>query len=227
MARRTTARYLSVAQDLRDKIADGRLQPGDRIGSLTELQAEYQVSDTVILEARKVLVSEGALIARTGDGTYVRERPEPQRLVRHVPESPDEPLFRPDSPESSLFPDVTEVEPPESVPAPAGVATLLGVKATRKVRRTVRLFRHAETPVQVVTVYELARGGAERAEAEELISSRPALAAEAEALGGVAGQPVTVATWVERSVSGPSRVVTTVVLAERFTLVFPPHRGAA
>ncbi|MFD6534938.1 GntR family transcriptional regulator [Streptomyces goshikiensis] len=227
MARRTTTRYQSVAQDLRGKIADGRLKPGDRIPSLTELQAEYGVSDTVILEARKVLVSEGLLVARTGDGTYVRERPEPQRLVRRVPEGPGQPLFRLESGESGLFPDVTEMEPTESVPAPMGVAKLLGVKPARKVRRTVRLFRHDGAPVQVVTIYELARGGAESAVTEELISSRPALDTEAQVLDGVAGQPVTVATWVERSMSGPSRVVKTVVLAERFMLVFPPHRGAA
>ncbi|MFF4456674.1 GntR family transcriptional regulator [Streptomyces goshikiensis] len=55
MARRTTTRYQIVAQDLRSKIADQRLKPGDKIPSLTELQAEYGVSDTVILEARKVL----------------------------------------------------------------------------------------------------------------------------------------------------------------------------
>ncbi|THA28176.1 GntR family transcriptional regulator [Streptomyces sp. A1547] len=47
------------------KIADERLKPGDKIPSLTELQAEYGVSDTVILEARKVLVAEGLLVARS------------------------------------------------------------------------------------------------------------------------------------------------------------------
>ncbi|MFJ2752822.1 GntR family transcriptional regulator [Streptomyces sp. NPDC087297] len=227
MARRTTTRYQSVAQDLRGKIADRRLKPGDKIPSLTELQAEYGVSDTVILEARKVLVSEGLLVARTGDGTYVRERPEPQRLVRHIPESAEQPLFRLETGESGLFPDATEVEPAASVPAPAGVAKLLGVKTARKVSRTVRLFRHEGTPVQVVTVYEVARGSTEGAVSEELISSRPALDTEAQALEGVAGQPVTVDTWVERSGSGSARVVKTVVLAERYTLVFPQPKAGA
>ncbi|MFZ3475372.1 GntR family transcriptional regulator [Streptomyces sp. 4.24] len=224
MARRTTTRYQFVAQDLRSKIADRRLKPGDKIPSLTELQAEYGVSDTVILEARKVLVAEGLLVARSGDGTYVRERPELQRLVRHVPTAPDQPLFRLETVEGGLFPDVVEVEPAVG-PVPAGVADLLGVQAARTASRTTRLFRHDGIPVQVVTVYEVA-GGAEGAVAEELITSRAALDVEAQVLDGVAGQPVTEDTLVERSASGAVRVVTTVVLAERYTLVFPPPRTA-
>lgn len=222
VARRTTTRYQIVAQDLRSKIDDKRLKPGDKIPSLTELQAEYGVSDTVILEARKVLVAEGLLVARSGDGTYVRARPELQRLVRHVPAAPDQPLFRLETLGGGLFPDVVEVAPEASVPVPASVAKLLGVQAAS---RTTRLFRHDGAPVQVVTVYE-ATGGSEGAVAEELISSRAALDVEAQMLEGVAGQLVTEDTWVERTPSGAARVVTTVVLAELYTLVFPPPRPA-
>ncbi|MEU2453889.1 GntR family transcriptional regulator [Streptomyces sp. NPDC012765] len=225
MARRTTTRTQIVAQDLRSKIADERLKPGDKIPSLTELQAEYGVSDTVILEARKVLVAEGLLVARSGDGTYVRARPELQRLVRHVPTGPDQPLFRLEALEGGLFPDVVEVAPEASVPVPASVARLLGVQAARTASRTTRLFRHDGVPVQMVTVYE-ATGGTKGPVAEELISSRAALDVEAKALEGVAGQLVTEDTWVERTPSGAARVVTTVVLAEQYTLVFPPPRLA-
>ncbi|MEU3399490.1 GntR family transcriptional regulator [Streptomyces filamentosus] len=221
MARRTTA-YRRVAQELRDQIADGRLQPGDRIGSLTELQEQFGVSDTVILEARKVLVAEGMLIARTGDGTYVRERPEPRRLVHQAVESRAQPAFRLESGESGLFPDVIEVEPETSVPAPGAVARALGVKAGRKVKRSVRLFRHDGDPVQLVTAHVLSSGKVAPAGVEEEITSRPALDAEARALDGVVGQPVTVATRVERPETGSAWVLETVVLAERYTLVYRP-----
>ncbi|WP_327322555.1 winged helix-turn-helix domain-containing protein [Streptomyces sp. NBC_01210] len=132
MARRTTA-YRRVAEELREQIADGRLKPNERIPSLTELQEQFGVSDTVILEARKVLVAEGLLQARTGDGTYVRERPEPQRLLHQEPDDPTEPPFRLERDESGLFPDILEVEAEASVPAPAAVARRLGVKTGRKV----------------------------------------------------------------------------------------------
>ncbi|MER5302143.1 GntR family transcriptional regulator [Streptomyces lasiicapitis] len=221
MARRTTA-YRRVAQELRDQIADGRLKPGDRIPSLTALQDEFGVSDTVILEARKVLVAESLLIARTGDGTYVRERPEPQRLVHHEPSDPQQPLFRLETGETGLFPDVVEVEAETTVPASAAVARLLGIKPGRKVRRGVRLFRHDGAAVQLLTVHVLPRGKSEPTGVEEEITSRAALDAEARALEGVVGQPVTVATRVERPETGQARVAETVVLADRYTLVYRP-----
>ncbi|MFF2571210.1 GntR family transcriptional regulator [Streptomyces sp. NPDC058084] len=219
MARRTTA-YRRVAQHLRDQVADGSLKPGDRIGSLTELQEAFGVSDTVILEARKVLVAEGLLVARTGDGTYVRERPQPQRLVHQEPGDREQPVFRMEAGESGLFPDVVEVEAEESVPASAATARALGVRVGRKVKRVIRLFRHDASPVQLLTVHTLRGGKVQPAGTEEEITSRPATDAEASALEGVVGQPVTVATRVERPEAGPARVLETVVLAERYTLVY-------
>ncbi|WP_282795797.1 GntR family transcriptional regulator [Streptomyces sp. CC224B] len=221
MARRTTA-YRRVAQELRDEIAEGRLRPGDRIASLTELQERFGVSDTVILEARKVLVAEGLLVARTGDGTYVRERPEPQRLVLHDSPDAEQPVFRLENGESGLFPDVIELEPVASVPAPAGAARRLGITAGRKVKRRVRLFRQDGAAVQVLTAYQLASGKATPAAPEVEITARPALDTEARALEGVVGQIVTVATRVERPAAGAARVLETVVLAERYTLVYRP-----
>ncbi|WP_333745665.1 GntR family transcriptional regulator [Streptomyces sp. IBSBF 2950] len=226
MARRTTA-YRRVAQELREQIGDGKLKPGDRIPSLTELQEEFSVSDTVILEARKVLVAEGLLVARTGDGTYVRERPEPQRLVHHASDDPEQPLFRLEAGESGLFPDIVEVEAETTVPAPAAVARWLDVRTSRKVRRRVRLFRQDATPVQLLTVYTLASGKAPEAGVEEQVTSRPALDAEARALEGVVGQVVTVAARIERPATGRARVLETVVLAERYTLVYRPTSGPA
>ncbi|MFB7649453.1 GntR family transcriptional regulator [Streptomyces sp. NPDC056084] len=225
MARRTTA-YRRVAQDLRDQIADGRLKPRDRIPSLTALQEAYGCSDTVILEARKVLVAEGLLVAKTGDGTYVRGRPDPLRLVYGRPEDREQPLFRLELGEAGLFPDVVTVEPEESISASAAVAAALGVRAGRKVRRSVRLFRHEGEAVQLVTVHALVSGRAPAVALSVDISARPASDAEGRALGGVAGQSLLVATQADRPEVGAARLVETVVLAERFTLVYRPE-GAA
>lgn len=222
---RTTA-YRRVAQDLRDQIDDGRLKPDDRIPSLSALQKAYGCSDTVILEARKVLVAEGLLVARTGDGTYVRGRPDPLRLVFRPTEDREQPPFRLEAGEAGLFPDVVTVEPEESIAAPAAVATALGVRAGRKVKRAVRLFRHEGAPVQMVTVHALAHGKAPAADLAVDISARPASEAEARTLDGVTGQPLLVATVTARPEAGSARVVETLVLAERFTLAYRPTPAA-
>lgn len=222
MPRRTTA-YRRVADSLRKQIFDGDLKPGDRIGSLTELQEEFGVSDTVILEARKVLVAEGLLQPRSGDGTYVRKRPEPQRLIHREDTEPDAPAFQLEHGEAGLFTDVDD--DCSTVPALPAVAARLGIAAGQDVERRVRLYRNDGAPVQLVTTYTVPGAGPVEALAEEEISARPALDAEAQALGGVAGHLVTSVMRVEFSAQGPARLVETVVLAERYTLVYrPPAR---
>lgn len=58
--------YLRVASDLREKIANGSLPPHTRLPSQARIREEYGVSDTVALEARKVLMAEGLVEGRTG-----------------------------------------------------------------------------------------------------------------------------------------------------------------
>lgn len=74
--------YLRVASDLRQKITDGSLPPHTRLPSQARIREEYGVSDTVALEARKVLMAEGLVEGRSGSGTYVRERLVPRRIAR-------------------------------------------------------------------------------------------------------------------------------------------------
>lgn len=74
--------YLRVASDLREKIVNGALPPHTRLPSQARIREEYGVSDTVALEARKVLMAEGLVEGRSGSGTYVRERPVPRMIAR-------------------------------------------------------------------------------------------------------------------------------------------------
>ena len=74
--------YLRVADDLRSKILNGVLAPHTRLPSQARIRRDYGVSDTVALEARKVLMAEGFVEGRSGSGTYVRERPEPRAIAR-------------------------------------------------------------------------------------------------------------------------------------------------
>lgn len=74
--------YLRVAGDLRQKIINGSLPPHTRLPSQARIREEYGVSDTVALEARKVLMAEGLVEGRSGSGTYVRERAVPRSVAR-------------------------------------------------------------------------------------------------------------------------------------------------
>lgn len=74
--------YLRIADDLRRRIADGTLAPGDRIPPRSQLAAQYGVSDKTALKGVNILVAENLVEARPGAGTYVKAKPELRRLTR-------------------------------------------------------------------------------------------------------------------------------------------------
>jgi DNA-binding GntR family transcriptional regulator len=74
--------YQRIADDLRRAILDGTLGPGAKLPSRQQLASQYGVSDRVSVEAVRLLVSEGFVESRSGSGSYVRQRPERQRLTR-------------------------------------------------------------------------------------------------------------------------------------------------
>ena len=74
--------YQRIADDLRRSILDGTLPPGARLPSRHDLARQYGVSDRVGLEAVRLLIAEGFAEARSGSGSYVRHRPEMQRMTR-------------------------------------------------------------------------------------------------------------------------------------------------
>lgn len=71
--RRKRLAYQKVADDLRDRIADGRLRVGDRLPTEEVLSREYGVSRSTIREALRALVARDLLVTRRGTagGTYV------------------------------------------------------------------------------------------------------------------------------------------------------------
>ena len=61
-----------VASRLLGLLAGGVLRPGDRVPLESDLAAQLRVSRTTVREALKLLAMNGVLVARRGDGTYVR-----------------------------------------------------------------------------------------------------------------------------------------------------------
>lgn len=71
----TDARPLQVriADELRNQIRRGDLEPGDKLPTLAEIGREHSVSEMVARRAVELLRQEGTVISRRGSGTYVRE----------------------------------------------------------------------------------------------------------------------------------------------------------
>jgi DNA-binding GntR family transcriptional regulator len=63
--------YLQLADVIRSKCSSGEWPPDTRIPSITEMMAEYDLSDRTVRQAIAKLVDEGILITRPGRGTYV------------------------------------------------------------------------------------------------------------------------------------------------------------
>ncbi|MFE9772746.1 GntR family transcriptional regulator [Streptomyces sp. NPDC005931] len=237
--------YLRVAGDLRKKIVDGLLPPHTRLPSQARIREEYGVSDTVALEARKVLMAEGLVEGRSGSGTYVRERPVPRRVARSG--------FRPDrgaTPfrQEQADPSVrgTWESSSEQTEAGGAVAERLGIEPGDRVMRSKYLFREGGEPVMLSTSWEpLALTGrtpvmlpeegplggmgvVERMRAIDVIvdnvteevGARPGLAEELVLLGGVPGHVVLVIQRTYYASGRPVETADVVIPADRYRAAY-------
>jgi len=69
--------YRFIADDLRSKIDDGRLEPATKLSTEGELSEEYNASRNTVREAIRRLTDEGLLESRPGQGTFVAQHIDP------------------------------------------------------------------------------------------------------------------------------------------------------
>ncbi|WP_328536919.1 GntR family transcriptional regulator [Streptomyces sp. NBC_00344] len=237
--------YLRVASDLRQKITDGSLPPHTRLPSQARIREEYGVSDTVALEARKVLMAEGLVEGRSGSGTYVRERLVPRRIARsgyRLAEGATP--FRQEQADESVR--GTWESSSEQDAADTDVALRLSVPQGARVMRTRYIYRDAGEAMMLSTSWEPLEitgrtpvmlpeegpvggcGVVERMAAIDIVvdnvveevGARPGLAEELLALGGVPGHVVVV---ISRTYYASGRAVETadiVVPADRYRIAY-------
>ncbi|MEU6733989.1 GntR family transcriptional regulator [Streptomyces physcomitrii] len=237
--------YLRVAGDLRKKIVDGSLPPHTRLPSQARIREEYGVSDTVALEARKVLMAEGLVEGRSGSGTYVRERPVPRRVARSgYRPAGGATSFRQEQAEDGAYGSWESRS--EQVPAGTAVAQRLGIEAGERVMCTSYLYRDAGEAMMLSTSWEpLALTGrtpvmlpeegplggmgvVERMAAIDVIvdnvteevGARPGLAEELLALGGVPGHVVLVIQRTYYASGRPVETADVVVPADRYQIAY-------
>jgi GntR family transcriptional regulator len=66
------AAYIQIADDLRTAIRSGRLEPGAKLPSTTELMAKYEVANMTIQSALRELRGQDLIYSVQGKGTFVR-----------------------------------------------------------------------------------------------------------------------------------------------------------
>jgi GntR family transcriptional regulator len=67
--------YLAVANDLRSKIDNGELRPGEQVPSVTQIAESYGVSRSTARRALDKLKEWGLTDALPGWGTFVKGKP--------------------------------------------------------------------------------------------------------------------------------------------------------
>ncbi len=237
--------YLRVADDLRGKILRGVLAPHTRLPSQARIRQEYGVSDTVALEARKVLMAEGFVEGRSGSGTYVRERPEPRLIARSGFRPSHGPTpFR----QEQASEDCKGTWEAVSTQREAGprVAPRLRIRPEERVMCTEYVFRGEGEPMMLSTSWEpLAVTGRTPVMLPEMgplggqgvvarmagidivvdhvteeVSARPGLAAETAELGGVAGHTMLVISRTFFTGDRPVETADLVIPADRYRVAY-------
>ncbi|MFF0769617.1 TetR/AcrR family transcriptional regulator C-terminal domain-containing protein [Nonomuraea wenchangensis] len=74
-----TPPYARIASDIKRRIADGRLRPGDRVPSTRQLARDWDVALATAAKALALLAQEGVVIAEPRVGTVVAELRGPGR----------------------------------------------------------------------------------------------------------------------------------------------------
>ncbi|OCA85647.1 GntR family transcriptional regulator [Bacillus sp. FJAT-27225] len=65
--------YEEVAEALHEMIRSGEVRPGDKLDSVQQLAANFQVGRSAVREALSALKAMGLIELRQGEGTFVRE----------------------------------------------------------------------------------------------------------------------------------------------------------
>ncbi|WP_163579516.1 GntR family transcriptional regulator [Gracilibacillus saliphilus] len=70
-----TPRYVHVIEQIKAKINDGELEPGERLPSEMDFAKQLNVSRNTLREALRILEEENVIIRKHGIGTFVNKKP--------------------------------------------------------------------------------------------------------------------------------------------------------
>jgi GntR family transcriptional regulator len=138
-------KFLQIAHHIRERIARGELRPGDEVPSERMIAEEWRVSRPTATRALAALRAEELVEARQGAGTFVREQPRLHRRARDRYE-------RARSTGQVYVPgERAEITHAGFAPAPAEVATALGLDVGQRAIRRRRIVYDETGPTEVST----------------------------------------------------------------------------
>lgn len=70
--------YLQVVEGIKERLAAGRLKPGDQLPTVRSLALELRVNFNTIARAYRILDDAGIISTQQGRGTYIMEMPPPE-----------------------------------------------------------------------------------------------------------------------------------------------------
>jgi GntR family transcriptional regulator len=70
--------YLQVVDRIKERIAVGRLKPGDQLPTVRALAQELRVNFNTVARAYRILDEAGVISTQQGRGTYILEMPPPE-----------------------------------------------------------------------------------------------------------------------------------------------------
>ena len=70
--------YLQVVQRIKERIATGRLTPGDQLPTVRSLALDLRVNFNTVARAYRILDEVGIISTQQGRGTYVMNIPQPE-----------------------------------------------------------------------------------------------------------------------------------------------------
>jgi GntR family transcriptional regulator len=150
-----TPAFKQIAQGIREAVSSGRLNPGDKVPSESQLMEHFAVARMTVRQALSDLRAEGLLRSEHGRGVFVRDRPVVRRIAsdrfarRHRAEG--QAAFLAEA-EGVGIPSVDEIEVGSEI-ASADVRDALGLAARSKVVARRRRYLMDAQPVELAQSY--------------------------------------------------------------------------
>jgi GntR family transcriptional regulator len=137
--------YYQIEEQIKQKIDNGELQPGDALPSEREYAEQFEISRMTVRQAINNLVSEGYLFRQKGRGTFVAEKKLEQNLVGLT-------SFTEDMKARGLKPS-SQLVSFEIIPAPEKIANRLSITKYAPVYEIKRVRLADDVPMALETVY--------------------------------------------------------------------------
>jgi GntR family transcriptional regulator len=74
--------YIQIVEQVRQRVAEGELKPGDQLPTVRALASELRVNFNTVARAYRLLDEAGVISTQQGRGTYILEMPPPEVAER-------------------------------------------------------------------------------------------------------------------------------------------------